>query len=78
MVDVSAVEKLGYTVEVNTTGDDFPYIITGKRGASYGLFRNVRTPHMLFAVNRRKFTASALVAGYTWFSDKDGKLVPVN
>lgn len=77
MIDVSAVERLGYTVEVRDESSPRPYVIHGKRGAKYALMRNVPRPELLFAVNARRFTAGALVGGYTWFTDKDGALVPV-
>lgn len=75
-VDTSAVERLGYTVEV-TESENLPYQISGKRGAVYSLMRNIPNPHMLFAVSARNFTSQAKVHGYTWFTDKGGVLKPV-
>jgi hypothetical protein len=78
-MDVTAVERLGYSVAVNDedAGTEFPYTIYGRRGAKYGLMRNVNDPHLLFAVNWRGWTRSAKVGGYEWFTDRDDKLVPV-
>jgi hypothetical protein len=76
-VDVSAVEALGYTVEVNDGDEGAPYWIRGPRGAEYFLMRNLQNPHHLFAVNGRGFTKTAKPGGYEWFSDEDGRLRPM-
>lgn len=44
------------------------YRLTGKRGAEYDLARNVRNPHMLFAMSW-----SSTLDG-VWLSDEGGEL----
>ena len=76
--DVTAVEALGYEVEVCTDGSTWPYTLRGTRGAVYGLFRNVPNPTMLFAINERKgFGGVVKPGGYEWFTDRGGVLKPV-
>jgi len=41
------------------------------------LIRNTHQPELLFAYNLKGFDKQAKVAGYTWFTDKNGKLEPV-
>ena len=43
----------------------------------YGLIRNTTHPELLFAYNLKGYDKQAKVAGYTWFTDKNGKLEPV-
>jgi hypothetical protein len=69
-------ELPGYTVEkVGDGSGGCAYHLTGRRGASYSLFRNVNKPHLLFAVNGRG--APCRVRGSEWFSDESGALRPV-
>ncbi len=53
------------------------YILEGNRQSKYGLIRNTHQPELLFAYNLKGFDKQAKVAGYTWFTDKNGKLEPV-
>ncbi len=78
-VDVTAVEALGFSVQAHVSehSANVPYLLTGPRGARYSLWRNQGTPHLLFVVNDKGFTKTASVKGYTWFSDKGGKLTPI-
>lgn len=65
-----------YQVEKNTAedGNDFAaYRLTGPRGAEYVLCRNKPNPHMLFAINGRRFTASTPFRD-EWFTDRNGTL----
>lgn len=52
-----------YTVEALTdeNADRVPYLLTGTRGATYYLFRNVHNPHHMFAVNGKGFAKTTLV-----------------
>lgn len=60
----------GYKV-TKTDSEEIPYELHGKRGAHYGLMRNVPNPHMLFAINLRGF---GVVERLGWFTDKNGEL----
>lgn len=71
-VDVSAIEALGFRVEITNHGHR-AYTITGKRGARYTLWRNANRPHDLFLVNSRGRQISHPTLG-SWLSDKDGRL----
>lgn len=67
-----------YAVEAKTETDEIVgkgtrYELRGPRGAHYTTMRNVKTPHLMFLINARKFTASSVVDG-VWLSDKDGAL----
>ena len=62
-----------YTVEVVPDDEGPRYVLRGPRGANYTTMRNVNTPHMMFLVNARNFTASSVTDGI-WLSDKDGSL----
>ena len=53
------------------------YILEGNRQSKYGLIRNTHQPDLLFAYNLKGLDKQAKVAGYTWFTDKNGKLEPV-
>ena len=53
------------------------YILEGNRQSKYGLIRNTHQPELLFAYNLKGFDKQAKVAGYTWFTDKNGVLEPV-
>jgi hypothetical protein len=53
------------------------YILEGNRQSKYGLIRNTHQPELLFAYNLKGYDKQAKVAGYTWFTDKNGKLEPV-
>ena len=53
------------------------YILEGNRQSKYGLIRNTHKPELLFAYNMKGLTKQAKVAGYTWFTDKNGVLEPV-
>ena len=53
------------------------YILEGNRQSKYGLIRNTHKPDLLFAYNLKGLDKQAKVAGYTWFTDKNGKLEPV-
>jgi hypothetical protein len=74
-------EILGYTLE-KIAGDDgtsgrLAYLLHGPRGARYGLVRAIDNPVMLYAWNDRSFGVVS-IKGYGWFTDFDGRLVPVN
>ena len=53
------------------------YILEGNRQSRYGLIRNTHQPELLFAYNLKGYDKQAKIAGYTWFTDKIGKLEPV-
>lgn len=53
------------------------YILEGNRQSRYGLIRNTHQPELLFAYNLKGYDKQAKIAGYTWFTDKNGKLEPV-
>ena len=74
------MKLLGYEVETQIRNDRQPYLLKGPRGAMYGLVRQVDNPHLLFAINMRpKYVGICVqVKGYSWFTDKDGQLEPVN
>lgn len=45
------IKVAGRTFTVEEGEGRIAYYLTGKRGAKYGLLRNVQKPHCLFAVN---------------------------
>ena len=62
----------GREFEVEKTNDTrVPYHLKGKRGAFYGLVRNVNHPEMLYVINGRYFR---VLEG--WFTDKNGLIEP--
>ena len=74
-------EVLGFRVETEINEKDgLPmYILHGKRGARYLCMRNVKRPDLMFLVNDKRFGSNLpKIKGYGWFSDKTGKLEPVN
>lgn len=80
MTTVAQENVLGYRVE-KLDGDgglDGPaYLLHGRGGARYALYRNVPNPSMLFAVNDKSFVASSTASRLGWFTDRDGVLEPV-
>ena len=50
------------------------YIMTGPRGARYGLVRDRKMPHMLYPINldERGYRFGNVLRG--WFSDEGGQL----
>ena len=75
-------EVMGYAVErVNNGGvgfhfrevKSFAYFLTGKKGATYGLFRYDRAPHLMFVINARTGKVCAL-KGNSTFTDEGGVL----
>lgn len=48
------------------------YILTGKRGATYGTMRNKNTPHLMFLIDCRGFGKTA--GSTVWLSDEGGNL----
>ncbi len=70
---------LGYEVEATgeTEAGKMGYHLTGKRGATYGLMRTVKNPHVMFVVRGSTGTVAQL-KGYGWFTDSDGVLRPLN
>lgn len=64
------VGHITYTV-LKTDSDELPYELRGPRGAHYSLMRNVPNPHMLFAINARRF---GVVERLGWFTDQGGEL----
>lgn len=46
------------------------YRLKGPRGADYSLFRNAKTPHMMFPTNNISFVKKTAFEG-RWFTDKD-------
>lgn len=80
MIDVSAVEALGYTVEQPAeTGRFRPvYFLNGPRGARYALIRCERNDvpsHYLAVFSTRRFGAIK-AHGYQHFTDRNGVLRP--
>lgn len=79
---------LGLRVEpMMEPGEDWPtYHLHGPRGAHYKLVRNGVKPELVYAVNmrpaRRGWSKGLVghrvdIGGYSYFSDKGGKLRPV-
>jgi len=59
--------------KVSRTGrENAPYMITGKRGAAYGLMRNFHHPNQLFAFNSRG--GSTRFDGQWFVEDENGFL----
>lgn len=70
---------LGYEVE-NTHNPNIyepAYILHGSKGATYVLMRNEENNAMLLAINIRYYSVAS-VKGYSWFTDRDGRLKPVS
>lgn len=65
--------------EIEPTGDSRPgavgYVLRGPK-ADYRLMRTVNNPHAFFVLNSRLKVSS--VKGNYWFTDKDGRVVPVS
>lgn len=72
-------EIFGYTVEDQNNGTPgaLAYILTGKRGATYGLMRTQNRPHLMFVVRGSNGTICA-IKGNGWFTDADGQLTVRN
>lgn len=73
------IGKHKFKVELVTdpTTKQASYILEGNRQSKYGLIRNTHQPELLFAYNLKGYDKQAKIAGYTWFTDKNGKLEPV-
>lgn len=70
---------LGYEVE-NTHNPNIyepAYVLHGSKGATYVLMRNEDNNEMLMAINIRHYSIAS-VKGYSWFTDRDGRLKPVS
>lgn len=69
-----------FRIEPDQNGDSgsvrSPYLLHGEGGSFY-LVRNDHKPQHLFSVNHADFRRSGKVAGYIWFTDASGKLLPV-
>jgi len=52
------------------------YLLHGKRGAMYALFRTQKNPKVLFSVNARNYS-NAQLKGNSWFAEEDGELVVI-
>lgn len=66
---------LGRTFEISTreSSRGIQYILTGKRGATYGTMRNVNDPTLMFLISgSAKSTRCSL--GTVWLTDKNGHL----
>ena len=64
-----------YEVVVHAKDSMVPYELKGKRGALYGLTRNIPNPSMLFAVN---LGAGISSGRWEWYTDRDDHLRPVS
>jgi len=66
---------LGYAVEnkSNPTPGALAYVLTGTRGAIYGLMRYRKHPHLMYAVRGSNGVICGLRGNYT-FSDESGTL----
>lgn len=63
------VEKLATLTRWYTiTPAPWGYMLTGKRGATYGLYRNQNNPNILYAVNASRRNIPSQLQG--WFTDK--------
>ena len=73
------IGKHKFKVELvqDPTAKQASYILEGNRQSRYGLIRNTHQPELLFAYNLKGYDKQAKIAGYTWFTDKNGKLEPV-
>ncbi len=76
---METAEIFGYSVENkhNDAPGALAYILTGKRGATYGLMRTQKHPHLMFVVRGSNGTVCAL-QGNGWFTDADGFLTTRN
>jgi hypothetical protein len=74
-METSGVEMFGYTVEDqnNEAPGALAYMLTGKRGATYGLMRHMNHPHLMYVVRGRTGVICGLKGNYT-FTDADGQL----
>jgi hypothetical protein len=75
-------EILGYEaipqVEFDLEEGSSPaYILRSMRGREIELYRNYEHPHMLVAINRKQM-AQVSIKGFTYFTDKNGRLAPVS
>ena len=62
-----------YSVTTQTTKYDArQYILTGKRGATYGTMRNKNNPDMMFLFSGGRSRLCSL--GEVWLTDKGGEL----
>lgn len=74
---------LGYEVEKleEPTGGQLSqvaYYLRGPRGAFYALVRHYRQPELLYVMNlRSRFPKITSAQGYSWFTDRSGKLEAV-
>lgn len=66
------MEYMGYTVEPQG-GGAFAYLLTGKRGAQYGLLRYRQASHLMYVVRARTGVICGLKGNYT-FTDEGGML----
>lgn len=77
MENVATVtEYMGYTVEQKpdaTHGGALAYVLTGARGAVYGLMRDRRLPHLMFVVRGSNGHICDIKGNYT-FTDAGGNL----
>ena len=66
---------LGYAVEdkADKNPGALAYVLTGVRGATYGLMRDRKHPHLMYAVRGRNGVICGLKGNYT-FSDENGSL----
>ncbi len=53
-----------------------PYVLEREPGREYELVRQVSNPDLMFPVNPKTMNV-AQVAGFTWFTDRDGELQPL-
>ena len=79
MIKTKATEYMGYEVkavpapEKRTAGVHYlGYVLTGKRGATYGLMRYAKTPHLMYVVSSIG-NVCGLKGNYT-FTDESGEL----
>lgn len=78
-IDVSAVEAMGFSVEIIPNDENRAYVLRGARNTQYELWRNKPNPNMLFVMNfgpNAKMPGVGKAKGYAWFTDRDGKLRP--
>ena len=69
----------GKTLDLgNGPVDRSHYLLTGPRGAVWGLLRNIEHPDMLFPMNFTGISGKCRpLGGFNWFTDRNGVIEPV-
>ncbi len=66
------IGRRSYSVATQTASNgELQYILTGKRGATYGTMRNVYKPELMFLFDCRGY---GIKPGNIWLTDRNGTL----